>query len=137
MKASGERHPFRNLDAFIYDAFRRFWFFEARENPEMASLSLWFNGGPGSSSMVGLFQVRITLIYICAILSDILGTWSLSYHERQLFRGLQPVFLEQRVQHAVHRFTGWRRILVRHRECRDFRRGCSRCLDFHADFPQG
>ncbi|KAJ3523716.1 hypothetical protein NMY22_g11320 [Coprinellus aureogranulatus] len=33
-----------------------FWFFAARNNPETAPLVLWFNGGPGSSSMYGLFQ---------------------------------------------------------------------------------
>ncbi|KAJ7776963.1 alpha/beta-hydrolase [Mycena maculata] len=33
-----------------------FWYFAARHNPGTAPLSLWFNGGPGSSSMLGLFQ---------------------------------------------------------------------------------
>ncbi|KAF7345755.1 Carboxypeptidase [Mycena venus] len=33
-----------------------FWYFAARNNAATASLTLWFNGGPGSSSMLGLLQ---------------------------------------------------------------------------------
>jgi carboxypeptidase C (cathepsin A) len=37
-----------------------FWFFEARNNPEEAPITLWLTGGPGSDSLLAVFVGMIS-----------------------------------------------------------------------------
>ncbi|KIY63529.1 serine carboxypeptidase [Cylindrobasidium torrendii FP15055 ss-10] len=67
-----------------------FWYFAARNEPDTAPLALWFNGGPGSSSMIGLFQE----LGPCRIKNDSsdveLNPWSWNTNANLLFID-QPV----------------------------------------------
>ncbi|EXJ94182.1 hypothetical protein A1O1_02575 [Capronia coronata CBS 617.96] len=71
-----------------------FWFIEARQLPESAPLTVFINGGPGSSSMVGLFQ-EVGPCQVIEIADDSLGTiprdWGWD-------RSSNIVFIDQPVQ---------------------------------------
>ncbi|KAL9133457.1 MAG: hypothetical protein Q9175_005365 [Cornicularia normoerica] len=55
-----QRDDIKSISGYVdvsADEHMFFWFFEARNaDPTTAPLTTWINGGPGTSSMVGLFQ---------------------------------------------------------------------------------
>ncbi|PGH30766.1 carboxypeptidase D [[Emmonsia] crescens] len=68
-----------------------FWFFEAREDPINAPLSAWMNGGPGSSSMFGLFQENGPCTVNHDSNSTTLNPWSWN-------RNVNMLYIDQPVQ---------------------------------------
>ncbi|KAF2028435.1 alpha/beta-hydrolase [Setomelanomma holmii] len=67
-----------------------FWFFESRKDPANAPLSIWMNGGPGSSSMVGLLRENGPCFINADSNSTILNEWSWSNEINMLYLD-QPV----------------------------------------------
>ncbi len=71
-----------------------FWFIEARQVPEAAPLTIFINGGPGSSSMVGLFQE----VGPCQVVEVARGRLGTIAREWGWDRSSNVVFIDQPVQ---------------------------------------
>ncbi|KAI0121382.1 carboxypeptidase C [Xylariales sp. AK1849] len=62
-----------------------FWFFEARKDPETAPLSIWLNGGPGGSSMMGLLEENGPCLVGPDSKSTYLNPWSWNNEVNMLY----------------------------------------------------
>ena len=62
-----------------------FWFFESRKDPANAPLSIWMNGGPGSSSMIGLLQENGPCMVNDDSNSTTLNPWSFNNEVNMLY----------------------------------------------------
>lgn len=62
-----------------------FWFFEARNNATTAPLATWFNGGPGCSSMIGLFQENGPCHFVNGASTPSLNPYSFNTYANMLY----------------------------------------------------
>lgn len=69
----------------MVDKSRWFWFFEARSNPTTAPLATWFNGGPGCSSMIGLFQENGPCHFVNGASTPSLNPYSFNSYANMLY----------------------------------------------------
>lgn len=117
-----------------------FWFFESRNSPATAPLALWLNGGPGCSSMLGLFVEHGPCRFPDGspagsdpVLNE--ESWNsyanMLYLDQPVGVGFRFVGLSQRAGNPVNRRKLWGRPSERHHPglglCVDFSAGLSCC----------
>lgn len=68
-----------------------FWFIEARQSPQTAPLTIWLSGGPGTSSMFGLFNE----VGPCQVVQMEDGTYGTQVNEWGWDRSSNILFIDQ------------------------------------------